>query len=308
MTAIELEGLTKDYGEVVANDSLEFSVERGEIFGFLGPNGAGKTTTIRMLLGFISPTSGTARVLDKDVREERSLLEAKRRIGYLSDEPGFDEQMTGTDILDLHASIKGDSRRAELLELFDPPVERRVREYSQGNARKLGIVTAFMHDPDLVILDEPTNGLDPLMRQRFADFLRAERQQGVTVFFSSHNLSEVRRLCDRVGIIRDGKLVTIEPVDALLRRSGKVIRIRSADPIPTDVLDLEGVHDLETSVSDSREGVDPSTAFTECLFTFTGDINAVLERLGDYELIDLAIEEAPLEDVFMRFYGGEGDV
>ncbi|WP_394741901.1 ABC transporter ATP-binding protein [Natronococcus roseus] len=308
MAVIELEGLTKDYGEVVANDSLEFAVERGEIFGFLGPNGAGKTTTIRMLLGFISPTSGTARVLGEDVREERSLLEAKRRIGYLSDEPGFDEQQTGTDVLDLHASIKGDSRREELLELFDPPVERRIREYSQGNARKLGIVTAFMHDPDLVILDEPTNGLDPLIRQRFADFLRAERQRGVTVFFSSHNLSEVRRLCDRVGIIREGKLVTIEPVDALLRRSGKVVRIRSADPIPIDALDLEGVHDLETSVSDSHEGTDPSTAFTECVFTFTGDINALLPRLADDELIDLAIEEAPLEDVFMRFYGGEEDV
>ncbi|WP_293032255.1 ABC transporter ATP-binding protein [Natronococcus sp.] len=308
MAAIELEGLTKDYGEVVANDSVTFTVETGEIFGFLGPNGAGKTTTIRMLLGFIAPTSGTARVLGRDVREEDSLLEAKRRIGYLSDEPGFDEQMTGTDILDLHASIKGESRRDELLELFDPPVERRVREYSQGNARKLGIVTAFMHDPDLVILDEPTNGLDPLMRQRFADFLRAERRQGVTVFFSSHNLSEVRRLCDRVGIIRDGRLVTIEPVDALLRRSGKVIRIRSVDPIPAGVLELEGVHDLETSVSDGDEGGDPTAAFTECVFTFTGDINTVLERLTDYELIDLSIEEAPLEDVFMRFYGGEEDV
>lgn len=308
MAAIELEELTKDYGEVVANDSVTFTVETGEIFGFLGPNGAGKTTTIRMLLGFISPTSGTARVLGRDVREEDSLLEAKRRIGYLSDEPGFDEQRTGTDVLDLHASIKGESRRDELLELFDPPVERQIREYSQGNARKLGIVTAFMHDPDLVILDEPTNGLDPLMRQRFADFLRAERQRGVTVFFSSHNLSEVRRLCDRVGIIRDGKLVTIEPVDALLRRSGKVIRIRSAEPIPVDALELEGVHDLETSVSDGDEGADPTTAFTECVFTFTGDINALLPRLADYELIDLAIEEAPLEDVFMRFYGGGDDV
>ncbi|AGB39396.1 ABC transporter ATP-binding protein [Natronococcus occultus] len=306
MTAIELEGLTKEYDEVVANDALTFTVETGEIFGFLGPNGAGKTTTIRLLLGFISPTAGTAQVLGRDVTDESALLEAKRRIGYLSDEPGFDEGMTGNAILNLHASIKGDSRREELLELFDPPLDRRVREYSQGNARKLGIVTAFMHDPELVILDEPTNGLDPLMRQRFADFLRAERQQGVTVFFSSHNLSEVRRLCDRVGIIREGELVTIEPVDALLRRSGKVIRIRSADPIPIDILERAGVHDLETSVSNAD--ADPSTAFTECVFTFTGDINAVLEGLSDHELIDLAVEEAPLEDVFMRFYGGEDDV
>jgi ABC-2 type transport system ATP-binding protein len=307
MAAIELEGLTKDYGAVVANDSLTFTVETGEIFGYLGPNGAGKTTTIRMLLGFISPTAGTARVLGHEIREEGELLEAKRRIGYLSDEPGFDEQMTGTDILDLHASIKGDSRREELLELFDPPIERRVREFSQGNARKLGIVTAFMHDPDLVILDEPTNGLDPLMRQRFADFLRAERERGVTVFLSSHNLSEVRRICDRVGIIRGGQLVTIEPVESLLTRSGKVIRVRSAEPIPTDELDVEGIHDLETSLSDGFGGADSETAFTECVFTFTGDINALLAHVAGYELIDLAIEEAPLEDVFMRFYGGDDD-
>lgn len=308
MAAIELEGLTKEYGDVVANDSLTFTVETGEIFGFLGPNGAGKTTTIRTLLGFVSPTAGTARVLGRDVAEESALLEAKRRIGYLSDEPGFDEQRTGADVLDLHAAIKGDSRRAELLELFDPPLDRRVREYSQGNARKLGIVTAFMHDPDLAILDEPTNGLDPLMRQRFADFLRAERERGVTVFLSSHNLSEVRRICDRVGIIRGGQLVTIEPVESLLTRSGKVVRIRSAEPIPTAELDVEGVHDLEASVSDGVDGVDSETAFTECVFTFTGDINALLAHVTAYELIDLAIEEAPLEDVFMRFYGGDDDV
>jgi ABC-2 type transport system ATP-binding protein len=307
MGPIELDGLTKDYGDVLANDDISFTIEPGEIFGYLGPNGAGKTTTIRMLLGLISPTAGTARVLDTDVRDRRGLIDAKRRIGYLSDDQGFDEQATGTEILDLHAAVKGDQRRTELLELFDPPLDRRVRDYSSGNVQKLGLVTTFMHDPDLVILDEPTSGLDPLMKHRFAEFLRGERERGVTVFFSSHILSEVRRLCDRVGIIRDGRLVTVDPIDTLLRRSGKAVRIHSADPIPVEFVDLDGVHDLETSVPDDQ-GADPATEFTECTFTFTGDINALLARLPDHEMVDVSIEEAPLEDVFLRFYGGGEDV
>ncbi|MFC7240763.1 ABC transporter ATP-binding protein [Saliphagus sp. GCM10025317] len=338
MAVIELEGLTKDYGDVRAADDLTLTVDRGEIFGYLGPNGAGKTTTIRMLLGFISPTAGSAQVLGADIRDRKALLEARRQVGYLSDDPGFDEEATGTEILDLHAAVKGGERRDELLELFDPPLDRQVREYSRGNVQKLGIVTTFMHDPDLVILDEPTSGLDPLMKQRFSEFLRAERDRGVTTFFSSHILGEVRRLCDRVGIIRNGQLVTVDPIETLLTRSGKVVRIHASESIPVDTLDLEGVHGLETSASGDGGGgaggtngpggdrgdgggngnghsegspavTGAQTAyFTECAFTFTGDINALLERLSPYDLLDLSIEEAPLEDVFMRFYGGEDDV
>ncbi|APW97967.1 ABC transporter [Halobiforma lacisalsi AJ5] len=347
MAAIELEGVSKDYGEVLAVDDVSFDVEEGEIFGYLGPNGAGKTTTIRALLGLISPTAGTARVLGREVTDERALIEAKRRIGYLPDSPAFDESVTGREIVDLHARIKGDERSEELLELFEPPLSRKIRDYSHGNVKKLGLVTAFMHDPDLVILDEPTGGLDPLMKQRFAEFLRDEKARGVTVFLSSHILGEVRRLCDRVGIIRNGRLVTVEPVEALLDRSGKVVRLRAAEPIPRSALDLEGVYDLETSLSGGgdassgpRSGAEPgragdgpsdsgvtteatvegerrsgsettaesAAAFTECTFTFTGDVNALLERVREYRLLDLTIEEAPLEDVFLRFYGeGDGD-
>ncbi|WP_226480314.1 ABC transporter ATP-binding protein [Natrinema amylolyticum] len=302
MAAIELESLTKDYGEVLANDGVTFDVERGEIFGYLGPNGAGKTTTIRTLLGLLSPTAGTARLLGRDVTDEEQLLEAKRRLGYLPDDPAFDETATGREIIDLHASIKGDERSDELLELFDPPLDREVREYSRGNVQKLGLVVTFMHDPDLVILDEPTSGLDPLLQQRFNEFLRAEREQGMTVFFSSHILSEVRRLCDRVGIIRNGRLVAVEPVESLLDRSGKVVRLRTAAPIPTEALEIDGVHDLETAVG-AAETTDAGTG-SEYTFTFTGDVNALLEALREYRLLDLSIEEAPLEEVFMRFYGG----
>jgi ABC-2 type transport system ATP-binding protein len=303
VTAIRLEGLTKDYGEVLANDDLSFTVERGEIFGYLGPNGAGKTTTIRMLLGFISPTAGTAHVLGSDITDRHALVEARRQIGYHADDPAYDRQATGREILALHAGIKGDQRRAELLDLFDPPLDRPVREYSHGNVQKLGLVTAFMHDPDLVVLDEPTNGLDPLVKQRFAEFLADETDGGTTVFLSSHSLGEVRRLCDRVGIIRAGELVTIESVEALLDRSGKAVRIDSADPVPVDALDFAGVHDLETSLADHAGS--PEREFTRCTFTYTGDINALLARLPDHEWLDVSIEEAPLEDVFLRFYGGE---
>jgi len=299
MAAIELEGLTKDYGNVLANDDVTFDVERGEIFGYLGPNGAGKTTTIRTLLGLLSPTAGTARVLGQEITDEGQLLEAKQRLGYLPDNPAFDETATGREVLELHASIKGDERSEELLELFDPPLDREVREYSRGNVQKLGLVATFMHDPDLVILDEPTSGLDPLLQQRFNEFVRAERDRGLTVFFSSHILSEVRKLCDRVGIIRDGRLVTVEPVESLLDRSGKFVRIHAAESIPKQAFEIDGIHGLEADASAGPNGG------TEYVFTFTGDVNDLLERLRQYRLLDLSLEEAPLEEVFMRFYDGE---
>ncbi|ELZ10708.1 ABC transporter-like protein [Halovivax asiaticus JCM 14624] len=329
MDAVTLDGLTKDYGEVLANDDVSFAVETGEIFGYLGPNGAGKTTTIRMLLGLISPTAGSATVLGADVRDESALIEARRRIGYLPDDPQFDETATGRELIDLHARIKGDRRSDELVELFEPPLDRAIREYSHGNVRKLGLVLTFMHDPELVILDEPTGGLDPLMKQRFGEFLRRESENGLTVLFSSHILGEVRRLCDRVAIIRQGRLVTVEPVESLLERSGKVVRLVAADAIPQSALaGVDGVHELaagvagaavgpaagdETGETDSAgaggEGIaaeaDTDEHFHEYTFTYTGEVDALLARLGEYSLHDCTIEEAPLEDVFLRFYGDE---
>ncbi len=311
MTAIDVSNLTKEYGEVVANDDLSFSVEEGEVFGYLGPNGAGKTTTIRTLMGFQSPTAGTATVLGADVRDEVALVDAKRRVGYLPANPSFDEHVTGAGILDLHAAFKGDERRAELLELFDPPLDRKVREYSTGNVQKLGLACAFMHDPDLAVLDEPTSGLDPLMQQRFNEFVRDERRAGKTVFLSSHALSEVRRVCDRVGILRDGQLVTTETVADLLHRSGKAVHLRATELASQLDLDLDGVHDLDVHAVEADgsetdgEGAVGDAAVTEARFTYTGDVNALVDRLADYALVDLDVGEAPLEDVFMRFYGDE---
>ncbi|WP_424015820.1 ABC transporter ATP-binding protein [Halorubrum xinjiangense] len=288
-----VEGLTKDFGSVVANDDVSFAVDEGEVFGFLGPNGAGKSTTIRLLLGLLKPTSGTARVLGADIRDEDALTEVKRRIGYLPAHLGFDGEATGEAVLDYHGAMKGERRREELLELFTPPVERPVREYSTGNKRMLGLVQAFMHDPDLVIMDEPTGGLDPLKQEAFNEFVRDERERGTTVFFSSHVLSEVRRVCDRVGILRAGSLVELEDVEALLHRSGKHVRVHASDAAVATIADLDGVVDPERFA----EGVQ---------FIYAGDVNALLRALAAHDVRDVEIGEPPIEDVFAHYYGSDG--
>ena len=315
MAAISVSSLTKDYGDLRANDSLSFEVESGEVFGYLGPNGAGKTTTIRTLLGLIRPTDGTAEVLGADVRDEAALVEAKRRIGYLPANPAFDEGVTGRELLDLHGAVKGADRLEPLLDRFAPPLTRPIRQLSTGEVQKLGLVQAFMHDPDLVIMDEPTSGLDPLMQRSFNEFIAAEQERGTTVFMSSHVLGEVRRVCDRVAVLRAGRLVTIEAVENLLRRSGKTVRLRAAEPIDPAALEFDGVHDAEVHAVDHDGEADEggfvfggeARIVSEATLTYTGDINRLLDVVAAYDLVDLEVEEAPLEDVFMRFYGGRHD-
>ena len=313
MAAIKTEGLTKHYGDVRANEDLTFEVREGEVFGYLGPNGAGKSTTIRTLMGFQSPTSGSATVLGHDVTDRKAMIEAKRHLGYVPAEMGFDEDVTGNRFLRYQASLKGDSRSEELLDLFDPPMDREIGEYSTGNKRKLAIVLAFMHDPDLVIMDEPTSGLDPLMQERFYEFIRDEQAAGKTFFFSSHILSEVQKICDRVGVIRNGHLVELEDVETLLDRGGKRVSVRVADPVDREDFAIEGAHDV--SVAGDERSPQPTTADggegpssggrdgTSVSFTFTGDYNDLLSHLVAYDVLDLDIADAPLEDVFMRFYG-----
>ncbi|MFB6114066.1 MAG: ATP-binding cassette domain-containing protein [Halodesulfurarchaeum sp.] len=290
MAPIEIDGLTKDFGETRAIDDLVFSVRSGEIFGYLGPNGAGKTTTIRTLLGLLTPTTGTATVLGADVREDKALNEAKRSIGYLPSGINFDTGVTGNTFLEYQASLKGDSKLDEMTDLFSPPLDRKIREYSSGNRQMLGIIQTFMHDPRLVIMDEPTSGLDPLMQERLNSFLRRERDEGVTILFSSHILGEVRRVCDRVGIIRNGSIVALEDIDSLLEKGGKRVRIHTEEPLDPTEFDIEGVIDVEQVGRQAQ-------------FTFTGDYNLLLERLANYTLVDMEVDEPPLEDVFMHFYG-----
>ncbi|WP_313696200.1 ABC transporter ATP-binding protein [Halorarum halobium] len=342
MTPIHLDDLTKYYGETRGIEDLSFDVREGEVFGFLGPNGAGKTTTIRTLMGFQSPTGGSATVLGHDVTDRAGMIEAKRRIGYVPAEMGFDEGVTGRRFLRYQASLKGDERSGELLELFDPPMDRKIGEYSTGNRRKLAVVLAFMHDPDLVVMDEPTSGLDPLMQERFYEFVRDEQERGTTFFFSSHVLSEVQKICDRVGIVRNGHLVELEDVGTLLDRGGKRVSVRVSGPVDAREFAIDGVHDV--TVSGDEQSREPATADggerdrsaddgseraddvpatedaerpdgagdspgsggrqgTSVSFTFTGDYNTLLEHLLGYEILDLDVSDAPLEDVFMRFYG-----
>jgi len=333
-TAIRTEGLTKYYGETRGIEDLSLDVREGEVFGFLGPNGAGKSTTIRTLMGFQSPTAGSATVLGYDVTDRTAMIEAKRSIGYIPAEMGFDEGVTGERFLRYQASLKGDTRSEELLSLFDPPMDRKIGEYSTGNMRKLAVVLAFMHDPDLVIMDEPTSGLDPLMQERFLSFVRDEQRQGVTFFFSSHVLSEVQKIADRVGVIRNGHLVELEDVETLLDRTGKRVSAHVAGTVEPGAFDIDGAHDVsvggdESSRPAAADGGDPRTngstpsreetaseasdtersdpaggrEGTTVSFTYTGDYNALLAHLIDYDILDLDIADAPLEDVFMRFYG-----
>ena len=306
MAAIQTDGLTKYYGEVRGIENLSFGVQEGEVFGFLGPNGAGKTTTIRTLMGFQSPTEGSATVLGADVTDADALRDARSHVGYLPSEPGFNENVTGRRLLEYHGSLRGDVRSDELLDLFDPPLDRKVGEYSRGNKQMLAIVMAFMHDPDLLIMDEPTSGLDPLKQDQFLEFIRAEQERGKTFFFSSHILGEVRKVCDRIGIIRNGHLVELENVESLLDRTGKVVRANLGDSVTADDFAIEGAHDITVSgdtdspMTAETDGGEDNTTVS---FTYTGMYEPLLRRLLNYDVLDLTIEEAPLEDVFMRFYG-----
>ena len=292
---IEMDGLTKFYGDVKGIEDLSFTVEEGEIFGFLGPNGAGKSTTIRLLLGLLNPTEGGARLLGKDVTDRTALKAVKSNLGYIPDDGSFYQGISGAQLLDYFASLKGDGRRDELLARFPIPENRAVKEYSRGNKQKLAIVQAFMHDPDLLIMDEPTSGLDPLLQNEFYELLAEEQSKDVTCLFSSHILSEVRRVCDRVAIIRDGGLVTLENIDALLAKSGKVVDVTLEESPPIDDLRFPGI--AEATRHDDG-------SYTLILTT---NYDELIDTLAAYSITDLSVRETALEDVFMHFYGDEID-
>lgn len=294
MTAIEITDLTKQYGDIFANDGVTFTVEKGEIFGYLGPNGAGKTTTIRLLLGFIKPTAGTAKMLGADIHDRRALTDIKADVGYLPDTLGFEERLTGKQVLDHFARLRGDERRDELLELFHPPLDRRVEKYSSGNKQMLGIVQAFMHDPAVVIMDEPTSGLDPLKQDRLRQFLENERDDGTTIFFSSHVLSEVQRVADRVGIIRDGAIVALEDIQTLLNRSGKHVRVHLGSQIDEAQFVTDSMIDVEL-FDDSAQ------------FTYTGEPQTLLEHLVQFDVQDVDISDPQLDEIFKHYYGAQSE-
>jgi len=289
MSIIEINNLTKYYGKSRGIIDVSLKVEEGEIFGFIGPNGAGKSTTIRLLLSLIYPTSGNAKVFGKDAIKFGP--EIRQEIGYLPSEVFYYDRMKVIDLLNYSASFyKKDctQRIKDLAEIMELDLKRHIDELSYGNKKKVGIVQGLLHSPRLIILDEPTAGLDPLMQQRFFDLIAEENQKGATVFFSSHILSEVQRLCNRVAIIREGEIVTVEDIKTLQKNNYKKISITSND-LDENKFNIDGVTNLER-----LDGV--------VNFFFKGDINHITQLISAQPVMDVLIEEPTLEEIFMHYY------
>jgi len=291
--SIQTFGLTKYYGTHRGIEDLDLTVRAGEIFGFLGPNGAGKTTTIRLLLDLLRPTNGRVEVLGLDVRTRS--LEVRQRIGYIAGEVAFFESMKGTELLHLLASLHRDGSRtdevARRLELEDD-LNRPIRTYSRGMKQKLAIVQALAHDPDLLILDEPTVGLDPLMQQQFYNLMEEEKERGKTVFLSSHRLNEVERICDRIGIVRDGLLVDVEDVAELKRKKVRKLELVLTRDVRPEDLSIDGVDVVRIRGRSAELAV-------------KGDLRKLLAHLATLPVEDFVFPEATLEETFMGYYAGE---
>jgi ABC-2 type transport system ATP-binding protein len=293
MNVIEINNLTKTYGKSRGITDISFHVEEGEIFGFIGPNGAGKSTTIRTLLSLIYPTSGSATIFGKDCVQFAP--EIKKEIGYLPSEVFYYDNMKVKDLLKYSASFyKKDcsNRIKELAEWMDLDLNKKIDDLSLGNKKKVGIVQGLLHEPKLIILDEPTSGLDPLMQQKFFELLEEENKKGATILFSSHILSEVQRLCNRVAIIKEGKIVTVEKISTLQENNYKKFKVETKATLDPNYFNISGVNNLEVK--------DTTTSFL-----FRGNINAIMKKLADIELVNLWIEEPDLEEIFMHYYEKE---
>ncbi|MFE4896641.1 ABC transporter ATP-binding protein [Peribacillus butanolivorans] len=293
MNVIEIKNLTKTYGKSRGISDISFNVEQGEIFGFIGPNGAGKSTTIRTLLSLIYPTSGSATIFGKDCI--RFAPEIKKEIGYLPSEVFYYDNMKVKELLKYSASFyKKDCRKRikDLAEIMDLDLNKKIDDLSLGNKKKVGIVQGLLHEPKLIILDEPTSGLDPLMQQNFFELLEEENKKGATILFSSHILSEVQRLCNRVAIIKEGKIVTVEKISTLQENNYKKFKIETKSALDKNYFQLGGVNKLEVNNN-------------VISFLFRGNINTVMKRIAEIEIANLWIEEPDLEEIFMHYYEKE---
>jgi ABC-2 type transport system ATP-binding protein len=289
MRVVEVNHLTKYYGKARGIIDVSLHVDEGEIFGFIGPNGAGKSTTIRLLLSLIHPTSGNATLFGKDCLKYGP--ELRQEIGYLPSEVFYYERMRVSDLLKYSASFyKKDctQRMHELAELMELELNRRIEDLSYGNRKKVGIVQGLLHQPKLLFLDEPTAGLDPLMQRKFFQLIREENQRGATVFFSSHILGEVQRMCNRVAIIKEGRIIEIEDIRTLQQNNYKKVRV-TADNLDVARFNIPGVTNLEAHNREVR-------------FFYKGDINTVLRKIAETAVSDATIEEPTLEEIFMHYY------
>ncbi|MED1488682.1 ABC transporter ATP-binding protein [Bacillus smithii] len=293
MNVIEINHLTKTYGKARGITDISFTVEQGEIFGFIGPNGAGKSTTIRTLLSLIYPTSGNAKIFGKDCIKYAP--EIKKDIGYLPSEVFYYDNMKVIDLLKYSASFyKKDcsKRMKELAEIMDLDLSKKIDDLSLGNKKKVGIVQALLHEPKLIILDEPTSGLDPLMQQKFFELLEEENRKGATILYSSHILSEVQRLCDRVAIIKEGKIIKIEKISALHENNYKKFKMETTSKVDKSFFQINGVTNLK---------VEDNTVS----FLFKGNLNDILKKISQIEITNIWVDEPDLEEIFMHYYEKE---
>ena len=291
MNVIETKGLTKYYGKSRGIIDLNLSVTEGEFFGFIGPNGAGKSTTIRTLLGLIKKSSGSAEIFGRNVETNKKEILAE--VGYLPSEAVFYSGMRVKDVIKLSADLrkKDCKKEAEVLcERLGLDTEKKVEELSFGNRKKVAIVCALQHKPRLCVLDEPTGGLDPLMQREFFTILKERNAEGATIFLSSHILSEIQRNCTRAAIVREGKLIACDSVEALSKTSAKRIHIEGN----ADITALKNVRDIQKTDSGTS-------------FLYSGDINEFLQYISKYRIDDLSISEPDLEEIFMHYYLDGGD-
>ena len=290
--AIVLNELTKHYGKHRGINNLSFSVNQGEFFGFIGPNGAGKSTTIRTLMGLIRPTGGSASIFDLDCHSKASVI--ARDVGYLPSENSYYENMKVRELLQYTADLYGMDCKTKMKELADRlnlDLSRKIADLSLGNKKKVGIVSAIMTSPKLIIMDEPTSGLDPLIQQAFYDILKEENSRGATVFFSSHVLSEVQKLGDRVAILKEGQLIGIQSIKELRESGYKKVSLSAKEAIPRDFFDLSGI-------ANYAETADK----TSVSFMYNGNITAIIDKLHLLHLDDVLLEEPSLEEIFMHYY------
>ena len=290
---IEIQNLTKYYGKARGIIDVSFDVNEGEIFGFIGPNGAGKSTTIRTLLSLIYPTSGSAKIFGKDCIKDGHII--RKDIGYLPSEVFYYDNMKVIDLLNYSASFygKADKQRLKYLaEVMDLDLTRKIEDLSYGNKKKVGIVQGLLHSPKLIILDEPTSGLDPLMQQKFFDLIREENKKGATVLMSSHILPEVQKLCNRVAIIKEGRIIRTEEIASMRQTTYKKVKLEFEELVPDKIQSLEGINRLE---------IHQNTA----TFLFKGNINRIIDALYHEPLENIIIEEPDLEEIFMHYYRKE---
>jgi ABC-2 type transport system ATP-binding protein len=292
MSVIEIKNLTKNYGKARGIINVNLNVKQGEIFGFIGPNGAGKSTTIRTLLGLIHPTSGSAAIFGKSCSKSP---EVRKEVGYLPSEVFYYDNMRVIDLLKYSASFyKKDctKRITELAGIMDLDLKKKIDDLSFGNKKKVGIVQGLLHEPKLIILDEPTSGLDPLMQQKFFELIAQENKKGATVFFSSHILGEVQKMCSRVAFIKDGKIIKLEKMSTLQENNYKRFSIETKSSIAKEYFNFGGVSKLEVKGHTAE-------------FIFKGNINSIMKKIAEIEITNISIDEPDLEEIFMHYYAKE---